>query len=195
MKNQLPSGDALYTLNCNDMLIVPCSVSVWTPHVITSTPIDESFTRQHQNKREGKTMRFHISATFYGSDRLELRAQRQSPQEQIQLEPLPLQPVRAKCRARHTWCWRDALHDWHWRHVPSARWLAMRVTERLLSFHFVLLSTATPWSQLEQAQHTPQSWSIAFKEGNTNERRVILVLGIQSHLFELHPSCQAWAWS
>ena len=19
------------------------------------------------------------------------------------------------CRARHSWCWRDVLHDWHWR--------------------------------------------------------------------------------
>ena len=39
-------------------------------------------------------MSFHLSASFYGGDWLEARAQRQSPREQTQLDPLTLEPLR-----------------------------------------------------------------------------------------------------
>ena len=26
------------------------------------------------------------------------------------------------CHCYHSWCWRDTLHDWHWRHVDRKHW-------------------------------------------------------------------------
>ena len=109
-----------------------------------------------------KTACSHTSACFYGSDRLEARAQRQSPREQMQLDTLTPEPLRqvprktqlmlARCTPRLALAPRS----------PQAWWLALRATERL---QIVLISAAPPsrqaestiteWSQLEHAQHTP----------------------------------------
>ena len=130
-----------------------------------------------------KTACFHTSASFYGSDRLEARAQRQSPREQMQLDTLTPEPLRqvprktqlmlARCTPRLALAPRS----------PQAWWLALRATERL---QIVLISAAPPsrqaeatiteWSQLEQAQHTPCT-----RDPETPSYA--------------HPSSQVWAWT
>ena len=78
-----------------------------------------------------KTACSHTSASFYGSDRLVARAQRQSPREQMQLDTLTPEPLRqvprktqlmlARCTPRLALAPRS----------PQAWWLALRATVRL----------------------------------------------------------------